>query len=74
MVKCLFDPCHPSPVCTGGSKMAVFEVKIRSQWQGYWNQSGNSLTPHIKSLLIGKHCLGHSIHLLYLCAQREDKR
>ena len=35
MVKCLFDPCHPSPVCTGGSKMAVFEDKIRSQWQGH---------------------------------------
>ena len=29
-----FDPCHPSPVGTGGSKMADFEVKIRSQWQG----------------------------------------
>ena len=29
------DPCHPSLVCTGGSKMAVFEVKIRSQWQGH---------------------------------------
>ena len=43
------DPCHPSLVCTGGSRMAVFEVKIRSQWQGYWNQSGNSLTPYIKS-------------------------
>ena len=28
------DPCHPSLVCTGGSKMADFEVKIRSQWQG----------------------------------------
>ena len=29
------DPCHPSLVCTGGSKMADFEVKIRSQWQGH---------------------------------------
>ena len=30
-----FDPFHPSPVCNGGgSKMAGFEVKIRSQWQG----------------------------------------
>ena len=29
------DPCHPFLVCTGGSKMAVFEVKIRSQWQGH---------------------------------------
>ena len=35
--------------------------------------SGNSLTPYIKSLLVGKLCLGHSIHLLYLCAQREGK-
>ena len=29
------DPRHPFLVCTGGSKMAVFEVKIRSQWQGH---------------------------------------
>ena len=57
-----------------GSKMAYFGVKVRSQWQGYWNQSGNSLTPYIKPLLIGKHCLGYSIHLLYLCAQREGKK
>ena len=62
--------------CAGGSKMAYFGVKIRSQQQGYWNQSGNSLTPHIKSLFIGKHCSAHSTHLLivYLCAQREGKK
>ena len=56
--------------CARGSKIAYFGVKIRFQWQGYWNQSGYSLTPYIKSLLIGKHCLGHSIHLLYPCVHR----
>ena len=40
--------------CAWGSKKAYFGVKIRSQWQGYWNQFGNSLTPYIKSLLLRK--------------------
>ena len=35
MKKGRFDPCHPPCLCTGGSKMADFEVKIRSQWQGH---------------------------------------
>ena len=34
MIKGRFDPCHPPCLGTGGSKMADFEVKIRSQWQG----------------------------------------
>ena len=56
-----FGHCHASVVNTGASKMGDFWVKIRSQWQGRSETGihrGNSLSPQITSILIGKHGLG----------------
>ena len=52
-----FDPCHPSPVCTGGQKWLILGNNGRLT-QGPWNQHGNSWTPQITSISIGKHDLG----------------
>ena len=56
-----FGLCHASVMNKGASKMGDFWVKIRSQWQGRSETGihrGNSLSPQITSILIGKHGLG----------------
>ena len=56
-----FGHRHASVINTGASKMGDFGVKIRSQWQGRSGAGihhGNSLSPQITSILIGKHGLG----------------
>ena len=60
-----FGHRHASVMNTGASKMGDFWVKIRSQWQGRSETGihrGNSLSPQITSILIGKHffCLGRA--------------
>ena len=56
------DPYYPSPVCNGGGqKWPVLRSKSGHNGRGNkgpWNQSGNSLTPQITSISIGKHDLG----------------